>query len=89
MITHDLGIVADVADEVAVMYGGRDRGAGPTASMYDQPEMPYTLGCWPRSRAWTGARRIGWIPIQGNPPSPIDLPKGCVFQPRCKYSELR
>jgi peptide/nickel transport system ATP-binding protein len=87
LITHDLGIVADVADEVAVMYAARIVEAAPTSVLYAEPEMPYTLGL------------LGSIPrmdkelarlesIRGNPPSPIRLPKGCVFQPRCQYAEL-
>ncbi len=86
LITHDLGIVADVADDVAVMYGGRIVERAPTAALYDRPEMPYTLGLLasiPRMDREPG--RLD--PIRGNPPSPIRLPKGCVFQPRCNYSD--
>jgi len=87
MITHDLGIVADVADEVAVMYGGRVVERAATGVIYDRPEMPYTLGLLssvPRMDRELG-RRLD--PIRGNPPSPIRLPPGCVFQPRCDYWE--
>jgi peptide/nickel transport system ATP-binding protein len=87
MITHDLGIVADVADEVAVMYGGRVVEVAPTGVLYAQPEMPYTLGLLssiPRMDRDSSAR-LETIP--GNPPSPINLPPGCVFQPRCTYSD--
>jgi peptide/nickel transport system ATP-binding protein len=87
MITHDLGIVADVADDVAVMYGGRIVEVAPTGVLYAQPEMPYTLGLLssiPRMDRELSARLE---PIPGNPPSPIHLPVGCVFQPRCKYWE--
>ena len=85
MITHDLGIVADVADEVAVMYGGRIVERAPVEVIYERPEMPYTLGLLqsiPRMDRELGERLL---PIRGNPPSPINLPKGCVFQPRCDY----
>jgi peptide/nickel transport system ATP-binding protein len=85
LITHDLGIVADVADEVAVMYGGRIVERATTDVIYDRPEMPYTLGLLqsiPRMDRELGERLL---PIRGNPPSPINLPKGCVFQPRCDY----
>jgi peptide/nickel transport system ATP-binding protein len=85
LITHDLGIVADVADEVAVMYGGRIVERAVTDTIYEQPEMPYTLGLLasvPRMDRELGERLT---PIRGNPPSPINLPKGCVFQPRCDY----
>ncbi|MEO8252390.1 MAG: ABC transporter ATP-binding protein, partial [Chloroflexota bacterium] len=87
LITHDLGIVADVADEVAVMYGGRLVEVAPTGVLYDQPEMPYTLGLLssvPRMDLELPERLD---PIRGNPPSPIKLPAGCVFQPRCNYWE--
>ncbi len=88
VITHDLGIVADVADEVAVMYGGRVVELAPTQVLYERPEMPYTLGLLssiPRMDKEAGERLE---PIPGNPPSPINLPKGCVFEPRCRYSNL-
>jgi peptide/nickel transport system ATP-binding protein len=88
MITHDLGIVADVADQVAVMYGGRIVELGLTKVIYEHPEMPYTLGLLssiPRMDKEAGSRLE---PIPGNPPSPISLPRGCVFEPRCRYSSL-
>jgi peptide/nickel transport system ATP-binding protein len=87
IITHDLGIVADVADDVAVMYGGRIVEVAPTGVLYTKPEMPYTLGLLssiPRMDRELSGRLE---PIPGNPPSPINLPPGCVFQPRCKYSD--
>jgi len=87
MITHDLGIVADVADDVAVMYGGRIVEVAPTGVLYAKPEMPYTLGLLssiPRMDR-DPTSRLDTIP--GNPPSPITLPPGCVFQPRCTYSD--
>ena len=87
LITHDLGIVADVSDDVAVMYGGRIVEVAPTGLLYDRPEMPYTLGLLssiPRMDR-DPTSRLDTIP--GNPPSPITLPPGCVFQPRCTYSD--
>ncbi len=88
MITHDLGIVADVADEVAVMYGARIVETGPTRAIFERPEMPYTLGLLssiPRMDVEVGGRLL---PIPGNPPSPLRLPKGCVFEPRCRYASM-
>ena len=85
VITHDLGIVADVADEVAVMYGARIVEMAPIRTIFEEPEMPYTLGLLasiPRMDMDIGGRLL---PIPGNPPSPIRLPKGCVFEPRCRY----
>ncbi len=87
LITHDLGIVADVADEVAVMYGGRIVEVGPTTLLYDRPEMPYTLGLLSSVPRMDKVLPERLDPIRGNPPSPIRLPKGCVFQPRCDYWE--
>jgi peptide/nickel transport system ATP-binding protein len=87
LITHDLGIVADVADDVAVMYGGRIVEDAPTGVLYDQPEMPYTLGLLSSVPRMDRVLPERLDPIRGNPPSPIRLPKGCVFQPRCDYSD--
>jgi peptide/nickel transport system ATP-binding protein len=88
VITHDLGIVADVADEVAVMYGARIVETAPIRTIFEEPEMPYTLGLLasiPRMDMDIGGRLL---PIPGNPPSPIRLPKGCVFEPRCRYAAM-
>jgi peptide/nickel transport system ATP-binding protein len=87
LITHDLGIVADIADEVAVMYGGRIVELASAAELYTQPEMPYTLGLLTSVPRMDRALPERLDPIRGNPPSPISLPKGCVFQPRCNYSD--
>ena len=87
LITHDLGIVADVADEVVVMYGGRIVEVAPTAVLYEGPEMPYTLGLLSSVPRMDRELPERLDPIRGNPPSPINLPKGCVFQPRCNYSD--
>jgi peptide/nickel transport system ATP-binding protein len=87
LITHDLGIVADVADEVAVMYGGRIVERASTGVIYDRPEMPYTLGLLSSMPRMDRELSERLLPIRGNPPSPIHLPKGCVFQPRCDYFE--
>jgi peptide/nickel transport system ATP-binding protein len=86
IITHDLGIVADIADEVAVMYAGRIVEHASTERLYASPEMPYTLGLLasiPRMDRETN--RLD--PIRGNPPSPLRHPDGCVFHPRCKYTD--
>jgi len=87
LITHDLGIVADVADDVAVMYGGRIVELASTTTLYDYPEMPYTLGLLSSVPRMDQKLPERLDPIRGNPPSPIRLPKGCVFQPRCDYWE--
>jgi oligopeptide/dipeptide ABC transporter, ATP-binding protein, C-terminal domain len=85
LITHDLGIVADVADDVAVMYGGRIVEVASTTVLFDRPEMPYTLGLLSSVPRMDRKLPERLDPIRGNPPSPIKLPKGCVFQPRCDY----
>jgi peptide/nickel transport system ATP-binding protein len=88
LITHDLGVVADMADDVVVMYGGRVVERGSVEDIYYRPQMPYTwglLGSVPRMDTDRGERLE---PIPGQPPSLIRLPKGCVFRPRCPYHEL-
>jgi len=86
LITHDLGIVAEMADEVAVMYAGRVVERAPCAQIFDDPQHPYTLGL------------LGSIPkidenlerlltIEGTVPPPFDLPSGCRFHPRCVFAE--
>ncbi len=87
IITHDLGVVANVADDVVVMYGGRVVEKGSVRDVYYKPEMPYTLGLL------SSAPRMDQVndrldPIPGQPPSMLRLPVGCVFRPRCTYHEL-
>ena len=85
IITHDLGVVAEMADEVLVMYAGRAVEHGPTKELLTHPEMPYTWGLLssvPDVSADTDARLI---PIPGNPPSLLDPPTGCPFHPRCAH----
>jgi peptide/nickel transport system ATP-binding protein len=85
MITHDLGVVAELADHVAVMYSGRIVERGPKMTMFDAPEHPYTwglLGSIPRLEAPEGTELV---PISGRPPSLIKRPSGCHFHPRCPY----
>jgi peptide/nickel transport system ATP-binding protein len=88
MITHDLGVVADVADEVVVMYGGRLVEHGSVEDIFHRPEMPYTLGLLASMPRLDRARSTRLDPIPGLPPSLINLPKGCVFRPRCTYHQL-
>jgi peptide/nickel transport system ATP-binding protein len=87
LITHDLGIVADSADKVAVMYGARVVESGTIDDIFYQPEMPYTLGLLASVPRLNQVRAERLDPIPGNPPSPIRLPQGCVFHPRCIYSD--
>jgi peptide/nickel transport system ATP-binding protein len=85
MITHDLGVIAETADEVAVMYAGRIVERAPTQAIFRAPEHPYTwglLGSVPRLDA---PRDAPLVPIPGAPPSLIARPSGCHFHPRCPY----
>jgi oligopeptide/dipeptide ABC transporter ATP-binding protein len=84
-ITHDLGIVAGLADRVQVMYAGRIVEAASAERLYADPLHPYTLallGCIPRLDE---ARREDLVTIPGTPPDPIHLPVGCPFEPRCAF----
>ncbi len=83
MITHDLGVVAGIADRVMVMYAGKPVEVGSTDQIYYRPRMPYTmglLGSIPRIDEQGGSTLT---PIEGNPPSLATLPVGCPFAPRC------
>jgi peptide/nickel transport system ATP-binding protein len=87
MITHDLGVIAEVADDVLVMYGGRCVELGGCKEVLTHPEMPYTwglLGSVPEV-ASEGDTRL--IPIPGTPPSLLAPPSGCPFHPRCTYRD--
>ncbi len=85
MITHDLGVVADIADEILVMYAGRVVEEAPKRDLFHDPQHPYTWGLLqsiPRLDR-PKLRRLASIP--GTPPSLIDLPQGCKFGPRCPH----
>jgi peptide/nickel transport system ATP-binding protein len=87
IITHDLGVIAEMADEVLVMYAGRAVETGPTRELLVHPEMPYTWGLLssvPDVTADTDARLV---PIPGNPPSLLNPPSGCAFHPRCVHRD--
>ena len=88
LITHDLGVIAEVAHRVAVMYGGRIVETGPVADIFRAPRHPYTVGLL-RSvpRLDTVDSRL--VPIPGQPPSPAQLPSGCAFHPRCAIGRDR
>ena len=87
-ITHDLGVVAEIADRVVVMYAGRAVEEADVESIYARPRMPYTgglLNSIPRvDKAAEHQERLEAIP--GNVPNPLFLPEGCAFHPRCKYA---
>ena len=83
MITHDLGVVAGIADRVQVMYAGRSVETGTVDDVYYRPRMPYTIGLLGSVPRLDEAEKRALVPIEGNPPSPLNLPPGCKFVPRC------
>jgi peptide/nickel transport system ATP-binding protein len=85
IITHDLGLVAQVADRVLVMYAGRAAEYSDMRGIFYKPHHPYTRGLL---GSIPGATGVGGrlLPIQGNPPSLINLPSGCAFHPRCAFA---
>ena len=86
LITHDLGVVADLADEVMVMYGGSAVEHAPVREIFYAPQMPYTWGLL-ASIPQISAKKEQLDPIPGSPPSLLNLPKGCVFAPRCAFKD--
>ena len=86
VITHDLGVIASIADEVLVMYAGRAAERADARTLYFSPHHPYTrglLGSVPQATGVTGSRLL---PIVGAPPSLINVPSGCGFHPRCPFA---
>jgi peptide/nickel transport system ATP-binding protein len=87
IITHDLGVVAETADDVLVMYAGRAVEYGSTKEILTHPEMPYTWGLLSSVPDVLGDTSAQLIPIPGNPPSLLTPPSGCAFHPRCPHRE--
>ncbi|WP_326562633.1 ABC transporter ATP-binding protein [Micromonospora sp. NBC_01796] len=87
LITHDLGVVSQVAHEVLVMYGGRAVEHGSVEQVLRRPQHPYTWGLLASVPSLRGAPDADLVPIGGNPPSLINLPPGCAFHPRCRYAD--
>ncbi|WP_033291569.1 ABC transporter ATP-binding protein [Amycolatopsis jejuensis] len=83
IITHDLGVVAGFADRLMVMYAGRAVEQGPVDTIYAQPRMPYTLGLLGSIPRVDAREKQPLVPIEGQPPSLVNLPSGCPFAPRC------
>ncbi|NNU82062.1 ABC transporter ATP-binding protein [Halovulum dunhuangense] len=84
LITHDLGVVAEMADRVAVMYAGRVVESGPVAAVFDDPQHPYTIGLM-SSMPSLGALGERLVTIPGLVPSPTAMPEGCRFAARCPF----
>ncbi|MCW2752980.1 MAG: oligopeptide/dipeptide transporter, ATPase subunit [Marmoricola sp.] len=87
IITHDLGVVAEMADDVLVMYAGRAVEYGPCKEILTHPEMPYTWGLLSSVPDLTADTNAKLIPIRGNPPSLLSPPPGCAFNPRCDHRD--
>jgi len=87
IVTHDMGVVAEMADEIAVMYAGRIVESAATEELFAGPEHPYTWGLLRSIPTLDGPRVEQLAPIPGSPPSLIDPPSGCHFHPRCAYAQ--
>ncbi|MBW1599654.1 ABC transporter ATP-binding protein [Streptomyces sp. JJ38] len=84
-ITHDLGVIAEMADDIMVMYGGRAVERGTAAEVLRAPRHPYTWGLLSSMPSLTGNVHEKLTPIPGNPPSLLNPPSGCAFHPRCDF----
>ncbi|MEV6008625.1 ABC transporter ATP-binding protein [Streptomyces sp. NPDC051976] len=92
LVSHDLGVIAGMADRVAVMYAGRIVETAPADALFARPRMPYTLGligAVPRLDIGAQGRPEPLVPIPGSPPAPGTQPPGCAFAPRCPLAEDR
>ncbi len=87
IITHDLGVVAEMADDIAVMYAGRIVETAPAQEVFARPEHPYTWGLLKSIPRLDAPRDEALVPIPGTPPSLIRPPSGCHFHPRCPYAQ--
>lgn len=85
IITHDLGVVAELADDILVMYAGRAAEYGRAEQLFNAPEHPYTWGLLGSMPRFDKAPTDRLMPIKGTPPSLIRVPTGCAFNPRCDY----
>ena len=89
LITHDMGVVAEIADRVMVMYAGRIVEYGAKRDVFERPGHPYTIGLLNSIPPMLGPKPQRLRSIPGNPPSPASLPRGCPFQPRCPHRHDR
>ena len=86
MITHDMGVVAGIADRINVMYAGYIVETGTVDEIFANPRHPYTLGLLKSIPRLDEPRKEKLVPIEGLPPDLLDPPPGCPFQPRCPYA---
>ena len=87
-ITHDLGVVAEVADDVVVMYAGRVVERAPVQALFDDPQHPYTVGLLGSIPRLQGEQQR-LAAIEGQVPSPLRLPSGCRFAARCPFADAQ
>jgi len=87
LITHDLGVVAETCESVVVMYGGQCVEQGSVKDIFYNPQMPYTWGLLGSMPRMDRTRQARLTPIPGTPPSLIQVPRGCVFNPRCRFRD--
>src|SRR4051812_18228824 len=87
LITHDLGVVAELADDVLVMYAGRAMEYGSAEQLFNRPAHPYTWGLLGSMPRFDRTRSERLLAITGTPPSLINVPPGCPFHPRCAFEE--
>jgi peptide/nickel transport system ATP-binding protein len=87
IITHDLGVVAELADDILVMYAGRAAEYGSADQLFNAPEHPYTWGLLSSMPRFDRPPTERLIPVRGTPPSLIKVPSGCPFHPRCDFQE--
>jgi peptide/nickel transport system ATP-binding protein len=85
IITHDLGVVAELADDIMVMYAGRAAEYGTAEQIFNAPEHPYAWGLLGSMPRFDKAPTDRLLPIKGTPPSLIRVPAGCAFNPRCDF----
>jgi peptide/nickel transport system ATP-binding protein len=85
LISHDLGVLSETCDRIAVMYAGRIVETGPVREVFAAPQHPYTKRLLDSLPVIGGSRELA-APIPGGPPDPGDLPEGCRFRPRCPYA---
>jgi peptide/nickel transport system ATP-binding protein len=88
VITHDLGVVAELADDILVMYGGRCVERGPAEDVFYEPRHPYTWGLLGSMPRLDREQQERLVPVKGSPPSLINVPSGCAFNPRCPYADV-
>jgi peptide/nickel transport system ATP-binding protein len=88
IITHDLGVVAELADDIMVMYAGRSVEQGSAREVFHSPQHPYTWGLLGSMPRLDRDRSERLLPIKGTPPSLINVPSGCAFHPRCAYKDI-